>query len=55
MAQEHHHGSDQATSGSMDIQDHVKTWLAFWAGVKWSVMILVILAVLLFIFRTHNG
>src|SRR6266576_3048725 len=55
MAQDHQHGSDHSTGGSMDIQDHVKTWLAFWAGVKWSVMILVILAVLLFLFRTHNG
>jgi len=39
----------------MDITDHVKTWLAFWAAAKWSVIGLVILAVLLFFFRTHNG
>jgi hypothetical protein len=55
MAQQHQQGGDHSTGGSMDITDHVKTWLAFWAGVKWSVIILVILAALLFFFRTHNG
>src|SRR5260221_95072 len=32
MAQEHHHGSDHSTGGSMDIQDHVKTWCAIRAA-----------------------
>jgi len=39
----------------MDITDHVKTWLAFWSAAKWSSAALIVLAVLLFIFRTHNG
>ena len=39
----------------MDITDHVKTWLAFWNVSKWGVIALVILAALLFVFRTHNG
>ena len=55
MAQEHHHEADHSTGGSMDIQDHVKTWLAFWAAAKWSAIMLLILAALLFFFRTHNG
>jgi uncharacterized integral membrane protein len=55
MAEEKHPTCDHSTGGTMDITDHVKTWLAFWAGVKWSVIGLIILAVLLFIFRTHNG
>jgi hypothetical protein len=55
MAQQHHQGGDHSTGGSMDITDHVKTWLSFWAATKWSVIILVILATLLFFFRTHNG
>ena len=55
MAQQHHQGGDHSTGGSMDITDHVKTWLSFWAAAKWSVIMLVILATLLFFFRTHNG
>jgi hypothetical protein len=55
MAEEHHPTGDHSSGGTMDITDHVKTWLAFWAGVKWSVVGLISLAVLLFIFRTHNG
>ena len=47
--------SSTASGGTMDITEHVKTWLAFWAGVKWSVIGLVILAALLAYFRTHNG
>jgi hypothetical protein len=52
---EHQHPSGEHSSGGMDITEHTKTWLAFWAGVKWSVVGLVILAALLFFFRTHNG
>ena len=39
----------------MDISDHVKTWLAFWNGAKWSVVAILVLAMLLAVFRTHNG
>ena len=42
-------------AGTMDLSGHVRTWLAFWSGGKWAVIMLVILATLLFIFRTHNG
>ena len=50
------HGHSSTTSGgTMDISDHVATWLSFWAGVKYSVVGLIILAALLAFFRTHNG
>ena len=39
----------------MDISDHVKTWLAFWNATKWSVVSLVLLALLLLLFRTNDG
>jgi hypothetical protein len=55
MAGQHHSPDDHSTGGSMDITDHVKTWLAFWNVSKWGVIALVILAALLFVFRTHNG
>ena len=55
MAEQHHSSGDSSTGGSMDITDHVKTWLAFWSAAKWSSAALIVLAVLLFIFRTHNG
>jgi hypothetical protein len=55
MAKQHHSSGDSSTGGSMDITDHVKTWLAFWSAAKWSSAALIVLAVLLFIFRTHNG
>jgi hypothetical protein len=55
MAEHHHPSGDHNSGGSMDITDHVRTWLAFWKATKWSVIILIGIAVLLFIFRTHNG
>jgi hypothetical protein len=55
MAEKHHPSDDHSTGGTMDITDHVKMWLAFWNASKWAVILLVILAALLFIFRTHNG
>ena len=56
MAHEQHPADkNDSSGGSMDISYHVKTWHAFWNGAKWSVVGLVILAALLFIFRTHNG
>jgi hypothetical protein len=56
MAEQHHTTNDDSyTPGTMDITDHVKTWLAFWNAAKWGTIGLIILAALLFIFRTHNG
>lgn len=58
MADDRHPATEApsgGTGGTMDISDHVKTWLAFWAGIKWSVVGLIVIAALLFIFRTHNG
>lgn len=39
----------------MDISDKVQSWIAFWNVTKWGVVSLMGLAVLLAIFRTHNG
>jgi len=39
----------------MGVTDPARTWLAFWSGGKRAVIMPVILANLLFIFRTHNG
>jgi hypothetical protein len=55
MAEQHPTPDDHSAGGTMDIADHVKMWNAFWNTSKWGVIALVILAVLLFIFRTHNG
>ena len=55
MAHEDHPIGDHSSGGTMDLTDHARTWLAFWSGGKWAVIMLVILATLLFIFRTHNG
>ncbi|HXJ00640.1 MAG TPA: aa3-type cytochrome c oxidase subunit IV [Micropepsaceae bacterium] len=55
MAEHHHPSGDSSTGGSMDITEHVKTWLAFWNTAKWGTVALIVLAALLFIFRTHNG
>ena len=54
MADNHHPHGENA-QGSMDITDHVKMWHAFWNTAKWSTFALIGLAVLLFLFRTHNG
>ena len=50
-----HHPSDNNSGGTMDIKDHVQTWLAFWKGTVYSVAALAVLGLLLFLFRTHNG
>lgn len=60
MADHGHHGghsanNDPSSGGTMDITDHVKTWLAFWNGAKYGVAGILVLAALLAIFRTHNG
>ena len=56
MADKAHTASDDdATEGTMDISEHVKTWLAFWKGVQYSAAGVLLLAALLAIFRTHNG
>jgi hypothetical protein len=56
MADKHHPpADDHASGGTMDIRDHVTTWLAFWNATKWSVVALVLLALLLLIFRTTDG
>jgi hypothetical protein len=56
MANTPHHAGEQSTAeaGTMDISEHMKTWLGFWAGVKWGSVALIVLAILLAIFRTHN-
>jgi len=41
--------------GTMDISEHVKTWLAFWNAAKWSCMALAVLGLLLLLFRTNDG
>ena len=55
MAENTHHAGEEAPAGTMDISDHVKTWLAFWNGMKWSAAGIIIIAVFLAVFRTHNG
>jgi hypothetical protein len=49
---DHHHA---APRGKMDISEHVAMWHAFWNVTVWSVVGLVGIALLLAIFRTHNG
>jgi hypothetical protein len=51
----HPHEDKKPSGGTMDIKDHIETWNAFWNGTKYSVIALLALAVLLAIFRTHNG
>jgi hypothetical protein len=56
MAEKHHHPADHGEPrGTMDISDHMKTWLGFWAATKWSVIALAVLGLLLLIFRTNDG
>jgi len=45
---------DRPEGGTMDLAEHVKTWLGFWTGVKWTVLGLVVLGILLAIFRTNS-
>jgi len=51
----HNAHSDQATPGTMDITENLRTWNAFWNVSKYCSAALLVLAALLFIFRTHNG
>ena len=52
----HSHGHDNSPAGgTMDISDKVQSWLAFWNVTKWGVVSLIGLAIILAIFRTHNG
>ena len=58
MADHGHHGhghTEQSPQGTMDMTEKVQTWLAFWNATKYAVFTLVGLALLLAIFRTHNG
>ena len=48
---DHSHPSD--SRGTMDLTAHMRTWLGFWTGVKWSSIIIVALLILLAIFRTN--
>jgi hypothetical protein len=52
MADNAHHGHGE--SGGMDIRDNVRTWHAFTSGVKWSVVGLIVIALILLIFRTNG-
>lgn len=56
MSENAHHdsGHDNSAEGTMDISEQVKTYEAFWAGVKWSSVGLIVLAILLAIFRTNQ-
>jgi len=50
MADNAQHG--HADAGGMDIRDNVRTWHAFTKGVKWSIMGIILIAILLAVFRT---
>ena len=39
----------------MDMDEKIQSWLAFWKATKYSVAAILALAILLAIFRTHNG
>ncbi len=52
-AHDEDHHDHHSAEGTMDLSDHMKTWNGFWAGVKWSSVGLIILAILLAIFRTN--
>jgi hypothetical protein len=55
MAEHNHPKEAHAEGGSMDISDHVRTWLAFWNATKWSCVALAVLGLLLLLFRTNDG
>jgi hypothetical protein len=58
MADKAHHGHGHAepeSGGTMDMTEKVQTWLAFWNVAKYSAAAILLLAVLLAVFRTHNG
>ena len=50
MAVEDDHGA----GGSMDLGDHLRTWRQFTDLIKGSIVVIGLIMVLLFIFRTHN-
>ena len=50
-----HNHADDVSGGTMDITDKVETWLTFWNAAKYSVIVILGLAIVLAIFRTHNG
>lgn len=51
---QHESGHHDSAEGTMDISEHIKTWEGFWAGIKWSSIGLIVIAILLAIFRTHQ-
>lgn len=51
MADNAHHGHD---SGGQDIRDNINTWHLFTKGVKWSILGLILIALILLIFRTNG-
>jgi len=55
MADKHNHSEDVHAGGTMDLGEHMRTWLAFWAATKWSVVGLALLGLLLLLFRTNDG
>jgi hypothetical protein len=58
MADKDHHGqghTDPSSGGTMDMTEKLEAWLAFWNTAKHAVIGILVLAVLLAIFRTHNG
>lgn len=48
------HGESPDEREEMDISEHVKSWEAFTAFARWSVLGIVVLMVFLAIFRTHG-
>lgn len=48
------HGDSEQTAGSMDINQHIKTWAGFTSFVKWSMIGIGLIMVFLALFRTHG-
>ena len=55
MAEKAHQDQGEAPDarGTMDLTSHMKTWLGFWTGVKWSSITIVVVLLILAIFRTN--
>jgi hypothetical protein len=55
MADKAHHDHEHAhdSRGTMDLTAHMRTWLGFWAGVKWTSIAAIAALILLAIFRTN--
>ena len=51
----HKQSNEDSSGGTMDISDHIATWHAFWNTTKYSTAALIVLALLLAMFRTHDG